>query len=730
MVRKEFVAEEVVRIMTDLDRVRDVAIIAHVHHGKTTLTDSLLARAGIISKTVAGDALYTNYEAIEKERKMTIKSADISLAFNYKDKDFIINLIDTPGHVDFGGHVTRSMRAVDGVVLVVDPVEGIMPQTETVLRQALKEKAKPILFINKSDRLLTELRLTPDQTFQRLLELIKNVNNLITQFAPEEYAQKWRVSVEEGSVAIGSAAKKWAVSKRVMEKYKTTFKQIFELTEKGDEAKLQEVAPIDEAILSMCIEHLPSPREAQKYRIPLLWHGDLDSEDGKAMMATDASAKVNMIVFGIHYDQHSGEVAIARVFSGTVRKGTELSVSGRIERQKVQQLGLYMGPDRVPVESISAGNIVALVGLKDLSIGDTLSEDNIEPFEQIKHYSQPVVTKAIEAKDTRDTMKLISALRELSKEDQTILVNINQETGEHLVSGMGELHLEIIETKVKDDFKVPITTSPPIVVYRETIESEAKDIEGKAPNKHSRFYIDVKPLEPGVVKLIEEGTIKAGKPKGKAYLEDLVKAGMDRQEARGLEYIAGTNVLIDASHGVQYLNEVMELLAEGFEEAVNDGPLAREKVTGVKVLIKDATIHEDPVHRGPAQIIPAMRRPVFAGMLTAGVVLLEPKQKFTINIPQEYLSDIIGYLNSKRGQVIEIQQEGGAVTVIAKMPVAEVIKGFSNELRGLTMGRAIWYPEYAGFEKLPKELQDKVVKEIRQRKGQPPEPPKPQDFLD
>ena len=178
MVRKEFVAEEVASLMKDIDRVRNVAIIAHVHHGKTTLTDALLAKAGIISKTVAGEVLYTNYDEIEKERRLTIKSANISLAFDYKGKDYIINLIDTPGHVDFSGHVTRSMRAVDGVILVVDPVEGIMPQTETVLRQAFKEKAKPVLFVNKVDRLLNELKLTPQQTYERLLELINNINKL------------------------------------------------------------------------------------------------------------------------------------------------------------------------------------------------------------------------------------------------------------------------------------------------------------------------------------------------------------------------------------------------------------------------------------------------------------------------------------------------------------------------------------------------------------------------
>jgi len=730
MVRKEFVAEEVAKIMDEPERIRNVAIVAHVHHGKTTLTDTLLAKAGIISKTVAGEVLYTNYDEIEKERKMTIKSANISLAFDYGGKDYIINLIDTPGHVDFGGHVTRSMRAVDGIVLVVDPVEGIMPQTETVVRQALKEKAKPVLFVNKVDRLLNELRLTPEQTYERLLNLINDINKLIKRYAPEEVADKWTVSVEAGSVCFGSAYKKWAISKRIMEKYKITFKNIFALTAAGEEEKLQEIAPIDEAVLSMIIEHLPNPKEAQPYRIPHLWHGDLNSEIGKAMINVDRNAKVAMVIFGITYDQHSGEVAIGRVFSGTVRKGTTLYISGKSEPQRVQQVGLYMGPDRVAVDEIPAGNIAALVGLKDISIGDTASEVEMEPFEQIRHYSQPVVTKAVEAKDPRDTTKLVEALMELSKEDPTIQVELNQETGEHLVKGMGELHLEIIETKLRDEYKIPIITSEPIVLYRETIESKVENVEGKSPNKHSRFYVTVEPLEQSVEEFIENGGIREGKPKGKQYIEDLVKAGMPREDAKGLVDVSNNSVLIDATHGVQYMNEVMELLIDGFEEAMNDGPLAREKCSGVKVKITDATIHEDPVHRGPAQIIPAIRRPIYAGMLKAGVVLLEPKQKFTINLPQEYLSDVITFLQGKRGQILEIQQENEQATIIAKMPVAEVIKGFSNELRGLTQGRAIWYFEYAGFEKLPKDLQEKVVREIRTRKGQPPEPPKPEQFMD
>ncbi len=730
MVRKELVAEEVAKIMRNVDQIRNVAIVAHVHHGKTTLTDSLLAKAGIISKQVAGEVLYTNYEAIEKDRKMTIKSANISLAFDYQGKEYIINLIDTPGHVDFGFHVTRAMRAVDGVIVVVDALEGIMPQTETVVRQAMKERAKPVLFINKVDRLLTELKLDPQQTFERLLKLINEVNKLIANYAPEELSSKWKVSVEDGSVCIGSAQERWAISTRIMDKYKITFKDIYALTEANDIAKLQEVAPIDEATLTMIIEHLPSPKVAQPYRIPHLWKGDMESEDGKAMRNVDSGSKANVVVIGISYDPHGGEVAIGRVFSGTIRKGTMVYISGRPDQEKIQQVGLYMSNDRVQIDEVAAGNIAAIVGIKDLMIGDTLSEGSILPFEQITHYAKPVVTKTIDTKESKDTLKLIEALRELSKIDPGLVVSLNQETGEHLVSGNGELHLEIVETKIRDEFKIPIITSDPIVLYKETIEGKTEEIEGKTPNRHSKFEVTIMPLEKGVLELIENGSIKEGTPKGKQYLEALVEAGMPREEARGIWDVATASVLIDATHGVQYLNEVEELLIDGFEEAVREGPLVKEKCYGIKVLINDATIHEDPVHRGPAQIMPAMRRPIWAGMLLAGVQLLEPKQIFTVNVPQEYMSTIITLLQGRRGQVQEVSQEGEAATIVAKMPVAEVIKGFSNEMRSATAGRAIWYSEYAGYEKLPKDLQEKVVREIRKRKGLKEEPPKPQEYMD
>jgi elongation factor 2 len=730
MGRKEYMLEEVEKLMFDPERIRNIAIVAHVDHGKTTLSDNLIAGAGIISEETAGRQLVMDYDKIEQQRSMTIKAANISLAYNLEGKDYLINLIDTPGHVDFGGHVTRSMRAVDGVILVVDSVEGVMPQTETVLRQALKERAKPVLFINKIDRLINELKLNYEQMQERLTKIINEVNKLIKANAPKEFVDDWLINVAKGNVAFGSAFNKWAISYPFSQRTGINFKTIYEYCSRKEHEKLREMAPSHEVIFEMVIKHLPNPKVAQKYRIPVIWHGDLNQSYAKDMLEMNKDAKVIVVVFGVVVDPHAGEVAVGRVFSGTVKKGVEVYVGNEPEKQKIQQVGIFMGRERKMVEEVPAGNIAALVGLKNIFVGETIAEEKIEPFEEIRHYSEPVVTKSIEAKDTRDLVKLVEALKKMAKEDPTLRVEINQETGEHLVSGMGELHLEIVETKLKDDYKIDIIAGAPIVVYRETIEGSAGPVEGKTPNRHSKFYVSVEPLEKGVIEKIDSGEIEEGKPKGKKIVELLVEGGMPRDDAKNVVYIKNKCVLIDATRGVQYMNEVMESLIEGFKEAVDDGPLAREKCLGVKVKIVDALIHEDPVHRGPAQVIPAIKRATYAAMLYANTILLEPKQKITIQVPEKYLSDVIAIMQGRRGEILSINQEGELVTIVVKAPVAEMLKGFSDQIRGITQGRAIWYYEYAGYEKLPKDLMQKVVESIRERKGVPKEPPKPEDFLE
>ncbi|MCL6088888.1 MAG: elongation factor EF-2 [Candidatus Marsarchaeota archaeon] len=645
MVRKEYVVDEVQKMMGNLKNVRNVAICAHVDHGKTTMTDSLVARAGLISKETAGEQRMMDFDEQEQARGITIKAANISLAFQMNGQDWLVNLIDTPGHVDFGGHVTRAMRAVDGVVLVVDSVEGVMPQTETVLRQALKEKAHPVIFINKIDRLINELQLNDEQMQQRLLKIIMQINKLIEEYAPVEFRDEWHIDVKKGNIAFGSAFHKWAVSIKAMNKFNIKFSDIFNHCRKAEHNVLQEKAPLDEVLLTMILEHLPNPLDAQKYRIPQIWHGDITSDDGKALLLCSAEGKTIGVCIGVVNDPHAGEVAIVRLFSGRVRKGDMLYMAARMASEKVQQVAIYMGPDRVMVDNVIAGNIVGIVGLRDVFVGETVSTGEVVPFEQIKHYSEPVITKSIEAKDSKDLTKLIMILRALGKEDPTLKVELNQETGEHLISGMGELHLEILIYKIEKEKGVPVTTSPPIVVYREIVTGKCELVEGKSPNKHTKIKFSVEPVEETVMAAMLEGKIPDGRPKGKALVETLVEAGLPREEAKAVMDIHNRSLLINDTRGVQYLNEIMELVIQGFDEALDKGPLCKEKAFGVKVKILDATIHEDPVHRGPAQIIPATKRPLYAGMLIAGVQLQEPKQKITILVPAQYMSAVITLIN-------------------------------------------------------------------------------------
>ncbi|MFA6048789.1 MAG: elongation factor EF-2 [Candidatus Micrarchaeia archaeon] len=728
MARKEAVVEHVSKLMNNRANIRNMGIVAHVDHGKTTLSDTLVARAGLISQELAGEQRVLDYDVQEQARGITIKAANISIAFNYNTQDYLINLIDTPGHVDFGGHVTRAMRAVDGVILVIDCVEGIMPQTETNLRQALKENVRPVLFINKIDRYITELKLSKEKMSERFQKIILAVNKLIEMYAAPEFKQSWQVDVMKGSVAFGTAFNKWAISSTIMKKNNLNFGMMHEMCMKGEHQKLQEMAPLGDVILEMVVNNLPSPIESQKYRIPVIWHGDQETPQGKSMINCDPAGKACFMVTAVQMDPHAGEVAIGRLFSGRVTKGTELFLSSKLANEKVQQVAVYMGQDRIIVDEAVAGNIVALVGLHDVYAGETVSEGEIEPFEKIKHYSVPVITKSIEAKNPRDLVKLIEVMRRISKEDPTLRVEINHETGEHLLSGMGELHLEIIEYKIRNESGVEIVTSPPIVVYHETILENGPEIEGKSPNKHNKFKLSVAPLEESVTKGLEEGEIEE-RTKGKELQEKLLKMGLPRDESKNVMAIQDANIFLDMTKGVQGLQDIKELMIDAFKEAMKQGPLAKEKCTGVKVILSDATIHVDPAHRGPAQLMPAIKRPIYAGMLQAKCVLMEPKQKLVVTAPQDYLSGIINQIQGRRGQVLEIGQEGEVVTVNGKVPVSEMF-GFSNEIRSATQGRASWYYDYSGYEKMPSELQARTVLSIRKRKGEPEVAPTAKDFLD
>ncbi|HJH27308.1 MAG TPA: elongation factor EF-2 [Methanophagales archaeon] len=719
-------AEKVTVLMDKTERIRNIGIIAHIDHGKTTLTDNLLAGAGIISKELAGEQLFTDFYHLEQERGITIFAANASMVYDYKGEEHLINLIDTPGHVDFGGDVTRALRAVDGAVVVVDAVEGAMPQTETVLRQAMKENVKPVLYINKVDRMINELKVDAQQMQVQLSKIIDKVNKLMRGMKKDRY-EDWKLDAVKGNVAFGSALYNWAISVPTMKKTGLGFKEVFDYCKQGNMKELALKCPAYEAVLDMITEHLPNPREAQKYRVPVVWQGDAESGIGKSMASCDRSGEVAFMVTSISVDPHAGEVATGRLFSGTVEKGTEVLISGVYKKNRIQQVGIFEGQERVEVDKIPAGNIVALVGLKDAVVGSTLSTSEIVPFESMKHYSEPVVTVAVEAKSTKDLPRLVEVIRKLAKEDPMIRVEINEETGEHLVSGMGELHLEIITYRIEHDEGIPIIASPPLVVYRETVEGHAGPVEGKSPNRHNKFYFEVEPLGAEVVDKIQSEGITVGK--NKVLMRDkLVEAGMDKAEAKKVLNIIEGNVLVDMTKGVQYLRETMELIQEGFEEVMLKGPLAKEKCRGIKVKLMDVKLHEDSIHRGPAQVIPAVRSAIFGAILLAEATFLEPVQGVFISIPQNLLGNVTREIQGRRGQIVDMKTEGDMVSLQCEAPVAEML-GFAGDIRSATEGRALWSTEFAGFKPIPQNLFGMKIMEVRERKGMKQEMPRASYFV-
>lgn len=728
--------EQIRAIMRNIEQVRNIGIIAHVDHGKTTTSDLLLAAAGIISMRVAGEALALDYLEVEQKRGITVKAANISLYHEYGGRPYVINLIDTPGHVDFSGKVTRSLRVLDGALVVVDAVEGVMTQTETVLRQALEERVRPILFINKVDRLIRELKFTAQEVQQRFVEIIKTMNSLLAEYAEPEFRDKWVFDPAKGTVIFGAARDKWGITVPIAQKKGIKFSDIVGAYEKGREGveELAKLAPLHEAILDTVVKFVPNPREAQSYRIPKIWRGEIDSDIGKAMMRADPNGPLVYFVNDMRVDPHAGLVATGRVFSGTLRAGEEVWLLMARTKQRVLQVSLYMGPIREVVDEITAGNIAATLGLDQARSGETVVtlgyRDVVAPFERLRYVSEPVVTMAIEPKKTADLPKLVEALRKLSIEDPNIVVKINEETGEYLISGMGPLHLEIALTFLKENYGVEVETSPPIVVYRETCRATSEVLEGKSPNKHNRLYISVEPLNEETIRLIQHGVVTEDMDTRERAKILRDQASWDYDEARRIWAIdENINVFVDRTSGVQYLREVRDTIIQGFRLAMKEGPLAMEPVRGVKVVLHDAVIHEDPAHRGPAQLYPATRNPIYAGILMSRPTLLEPLQKLDVRVPADLISAVVAVISRKRGKVLDVvYTTPTSARVIAELPIAESMD-LASELRSSTAGRAFWGTEFSKWSPLPEQLLPTIVRAIRTRKGLNPEPPKPEDFI-
>ena len=386
-------------------------------------------------------------------------------------------------------------------------------------------------------------------------------------------------------------------------------------------------------------------------------------------------------------------------------------------KQKIQQVLVYSGVKPEQVDEIGAGNVLAISGITG-EAGETITTAPETPFEELKHIFEPVIRKSIDVKKMMDLPKLIEILRQVGKEDPSVKVEINEQTGESLISGMGELHLEIIENRIKTEKGLDVKTSPPIIVYRETVNKESKAFEGRSPNKHNSFFIKVEPLENEIYEAIKSGELPEGRIKKKSDVlsKKLQALGWSGDEIRDIRDIYKGNIFMDDTRGEVHIGEVIEMVLDAFEMVIDQGPLAREPCMKMKVTLDDIKLHEDAIHRGPAQVYPAVREAMKDAMKDGNAVLFEPVQIHLIEVPERFLGGMTKLIGSKRGQFLDVKQEEDTAEIRVKIPVSEML-GWSSDLRSATEGRGVSSLADQLFEQVPRDMQQVVIKKIRDRKG-------------
>jgi len=826
-----FTVDEIRGMMDKKRNIRNMSVIAHVDHGKSTLTDSLVSKAGIIAGAKAGETRFTDTRKDEQERCITIKSTAITMYFELEDRDlifidqpdqrdkdskgFLINLIDSPGHVDFSSEVTAALRVTDGALVVVDCVSGVCVQTETVLRQAIAERIKPVLFMNKMDRALLELQLEQEDLYQTFQRIVENVNVIIATYNDDSGPMgEIRVDPSKGSVGFGSGLHGWAFTlKQFAEMYSEKFKidvnklmrklwgdnffnvkskkwqsqkeednkrsfnmyvldpiyKVFQAImgyKKEDTASLLqklniELKPEDkdkdgkqllkvvmrtwlpagETLLQMIAIHLPSPVTAQKYRMEMLYEGPLDDEAAIAVKTCNPDGPLMMYISKMVPTSDKGRFyAFGRVFSGKVATGMKARIMGPnyipgkkedLAEKAIQRTILMMGRYTEAIEDVPCGNICGLVGVDQFLVktGTISTFKDAHNMRVMKFSVSPVVRVAVEPKNPADLPKLVEGLKRLAKSDPMVQCII-EESGEHIIAGAGELHLEICLKDLEEDHAgIPIKKSDPVVSYRETVSDESSETcLSKSPNKHNRLFMRAVPMPDGLPEDIDKGDVNARDDfKIRArYLCD--KYEYDITEARKIWCFGpdgtGPNILMDCTKGVQYLNEIKDSVVAGFQWATKEGVLCEENMRGVRFNIYDVTLHADAIHRGGGQIIPTARRCLYACQITAKPRFMEPVYQCEVQCPENAVGGIYGVLNRRRGIVFEENQIAGTPMFIVKayLPVNESF-GFTADLRSNTGGQAFPQCVFDHWQVLPGDPMEHgskpntILNDTRKRKG-------------
>ena len=706
----------------DLRRVFTIA--AHIDHGKTTTSDFLLRRAGLMSDADAGKKVMMDSDEEEQERGITIFTSVVLLNYDYDEKQYLFEINDTPGHISFTGEVSRALRGSDGVILLVDALEGVMTQTETNIRLSIGEMCKPVLFINKVDRLISELRLAPKDVFSKIDSIISQVNRLIKATAPKELANKWQVSFVNDSVSVGSAKDGWAFNMSTLKRLEIKPQIVFEKYAEDNKEWLKTELPLEDPLLEMVIKHLPNPVEGQKLKIPHIWSGDLESEVGKSLIECDPNGPLLGMITKIFIDPKSKRpTLIGRVFSGTLRNSDVLYLVGKKTKVKIKRLGVMEITDILDVDEVPAGNLFAIYGFI-CPAGETFvldgEQEKITVFEEISYVAEPVVSRTIKPKDPKDIAKLGEVVSKWIMADPTATFRHDEESKTYVLSGIDPLQIEILVTRIRE--QVDIEVSDPIVVYRELPTTRGIDVHSKSPNGHNRLLIHVEPLDKKAMALFKSGKVNMDQDRRTRAQVLQEEAGWEAKIARRIWTISETNVLIDATTGVQRFDNIKQYIIQVFIDFCNGSTLAKEPLMGSKYVITDATVHVDPAHTGFTEIFQMALAGYHTTFLTSDPRMLEPMLMIDIKVPSEYVGNMSKVITQHRGIIQEMTQEGENTLIKGKIPTAETID-LADEIRSNSSGRAFFGYQFLGFETVPKNLEKELIESIRERKELPPDIP-------
>jgi elongation factor G len=684
----------------ELDKIRNIGIIAHIDAGKTTTTERLLYFTGQkhkIGEVHEGEAT-TDFMDQEKERGITIMSAAVTCFWKYKGIDYRINIIDTPGHVDFTAEVERSLRVLDGAVVIFDGKMGVEPQSETVWRQATKYNVPRICFINKLNLLGGDFemslksireRLSPKAValwlpigretdlkgFVDLLEEKAYTYNSIEEKELEEVEipEEMKADVEKyREQLIEKIAEQDDV---LMEKYLNgedlTYEEMLEAMKKGTiTGNIYPVmcgdsrSAVVTKLLNMVVQCLPTPVDVDAIE------GIDPKTEETITRKTNEEGPFSALLFKIVNDSHIGNLSYIRVYSGRIKAGTYVYNSTKKVKERVGRLILMHANEREEVNELGAGDIGAVVGLKDSTTGDTLCDEKQQIILEQIQFAEPVVSQAIEPATKSDEEKLSLALGRLTKEDPTFRVQSDKETGQTIISGMGELHLEILIDRLKREFNVEANVGVPQVAYRETIkasvESEGRYVkQSGGRGQYGHCYLKLDPMERG----------------------------------EGFEFI-------NAIKGGSIPKEFIPAIEKGVREVLTSGVVAGYPMVDMKVTVYDGSFHE--VDSSEAAFKVAASMAFKDGCKRANPILLEPIMSVEVTAPEAFMGDVTGSISSKRGVINKTESRGGLHVISANVPLAELF-GYTTQLRSITSGRGNATMEMSHYAEVPRNVLEDIV---------------------